>query len=82
MGDNIYFTAGCPAKMEDARLLTDWTPRDTLEKIFVSELKATNEHDYRKKLQAQGLDILNQRATHYMNESICKVAIPPSPSNP
>lgn len=54
--------------MEDSRLLTDWTPRDTLEKMYITELKAVNEHDYRKKLQEQGLDIVNQRATFYMND--------------
>lgn len=71
MGDNVYYTFGCPAKMSDSRLFTDWYPKDMLDSFYMNRLQASTEHDYRKKLQAQGIDLMKEQITYYLKNATC-----------
>ena len=76
MGDNIFFSMGCPAKMSDSRLLTNWNQRDTVDAFYMQSLKAKDEHDYRKKLQKEGLELMKQTVAYYVSNATCNVPPP------
>lgn len=72
MGDNVYFSFGCPAKMSDSRLFTDWHPKAMLDAFYMERFQAGNEHEYRKKLQSSGLSIMKENIDYYMNHATCQ----------
>ena len=70
--DNVYFKYGCPAKTGNERNLTDYHSRVVVDEYYRSTLKSVNEHDYRKKLQASGTQIIEGAFKNLINVATCK----------
>jgi hypothetical protein len=69
--DNLFFKSNCPPKMQDSRFITDYNPSDTLEDFYQSVLKTNTEHDYRKKLQENGENIITGTLVYQMKNNLC-----------
>lgn len=67
--DNVYYDKGCPAKMQDGREFTDHHTHDMLDKFYSQNLNASSEHDYRRKLQSNGLNIIKQNLGFYLSKT-------------
>lgn len=67
--DNVYFDKGCPAKMQDGRQFTDYHTNKFLDNFYLSSLSATSEHDYRRKLQSNGLNIIRENLELYLSKT-------------
>lgn len=70
--DNVYFSLGCPPKMQDGRYITDYQPKDTLDEYYQRTLAATDEHDYRLKLQQKGTQLLRDVVLTQVKSNTCK----------
>lgn len=70
--DNIFFDKKCPAKMNNERNLRDYHTKSVLNEYYKSVLEATNEHDYRKKLQKQGTKIIEGNMSYLLNNAQCR----------
>lgn len=81
MSDNIYFKSNCPAKMSDGRLITDYHHREVTEDFYKSVLQARNEHDYRRKLQSNGENIIQGTLYYQMKKNTCDCGSKPCEIN-
>ena len=71
--DNVFYSKGCPAKgMGGGRNFTDWNPHGGQDIYFMEKLGAATEHDYRKKLQQNGDDIIKKATLYFMSTSTCQ----------
>jgi len=77
MGDNIYYKFNCPAKMSDGRFLTEYHHHDIVENFYQSILQSKNEHDYRRLLQANGVNISQGTLLYQTKTNTCNCGYKP-----
>ena len=62
--DNVFFVNECPSKMSDGRqpydTLGQYHSADLTNNYLAKKLNARNEHDYRQKLIANGIGMLEK----------------------
>jgi len=61
----------CPAKIQDGRIYTSYVPRRDYNTNIMKEVKASDSHQYRSILQAQGESIITAIQTNLENTYRC-----------
>lgn len=72
MADNAFFSQGCPPRMSDGRLFTDWNPRSAQDAVMMQHLGEASEHAYRKRLQGMGEDIIKANTDYFLKNATCE----------
>ena len=71
--DNIYHSKMCPQKGGHIRFMTTYKAIESTDQNLQKELNINrNEHDYRKKLQSSGIEILDKKARDLHSSNMCK----------
>jgi hypothetical protein len=70
--DNIYYAFKCPARVGNERNLTDYHTRVVLDDYYRAVLKTTDEHDYRRKLQKSGENIIDGSLQYLVENAQCR----------
>ena len=60
MGDNRYWSNGCPPLMSDGRFITNHVRYNVFDQFIRNMNEISNNHDYRHFLQNNGDTILNK----------------------
>ena len=66
--DNLFYNNNCPAKMSDGRIFSDHQSSFVREKHMSNILETQNNHEYRKKLQENGLKIMESNINYNMSK--------------
>lgn len=72
--NNKYFMEKCPALMNNNRKFTSFILNSELNKKLCKELNCQNEHEYRKLLQENASNIIEEYKNKYENIYPCKVS--------
>lgn len=71
--DNRYFNHGCPAIMQDGRLVTNYTKMRVLDQYIRITNKLDNIHDYKNFLQTNAETIMNREREYINKQNTCKL---------
>ncbi len=71
--DNVY--KGCPAKMADARFLTDYRQSTTREQYIKTINNFSRDEDYRQFLQQNADQILDKEWDYLKSKNTCSVQV-------
>ena len=70
--DNRYFTVGCPAKMSDGRILTDYQTGSVRNEFFSSIVQPKDEYEYKDIIQRNGENIIRETMNMLVKKNTCK----------
>jgi len=73
MSDNRYFSYDCPALMQDARFVTNYAQRRTVDQYIRIINKIESAQDYKDFLQKNGDDLINKERAYNEDNYICKI---------
>lgn len=71
--DNIYHSKMCPQKGGRITFMTTYTTIESIDQKLQKELNINrNEHNYRKKLQSSGIEIIDKRKSELQSNNMCR----------
>jgi hypothetical protein len=71
--DNRYFIYGCPALMQDARFITNYTDRKTFDQFIRKVNNINSAQEYKHFLQNNSDVLLNRERDYNIKQNICGV---------
>jgi hypothetical protein len=73
MSDNRYFEYGCPPLMNDGRFISNYVRSSTFDQYIRLSNNINSSHDYRRFIQNNGQQIINNMKAFYHENNICGV---------
>lgn len=73
MSDNRYFQHGCPPLMNDGRFISNYVRSSTFDQYVRLTNNINSTHDYRKFIQNNGQQIINNMKAFYHENNTCNV---------
>lgn len=71
--DNRYFIHGCPALMQDARFITNYTDSRVFDQFIRNVNKISSAQEYKKFLQENTEELINREREYLMKTNHCNV---------
>lgn len=71
--DNRYFNHGCPALMQDARFITNYTRGRVFDQFIRSTNNIESVHDYRTFLQSNADTIMTREREYAEKQNTCSL---------
>ena len=71
--DNRYHKQGCPPLMSDGRFLTNYVDSDVMNQYIRHANKIKSANDFRKFLQKNGEEIINNKIKFLFKKNTCSV---------
>ena len=72
--DNRYWSYGCPAIMQDARHITNYTRMNVVDQFIRTTNKIENGTQYRQFLQSNGDEIMNRERAFVEKNNTCQIS--------
>ena len=72
MSDNRYFSYNCPALMQDARFITNYTRQRVVDQYIRTVNNLESAQDYKDFLQTNGDVIINRERSYNDENNLCK----------